>query len=157
MILTIPTSEQIKKAQDKAAQLGRLNNSIMEGGGNVYGFLGEELILDYLGGQICNTFDYDLIIDEVKIDVKTKCCTSEPKPNYFCSVAAFNIRQRCDYYYFVRILKDFGKAWILGYCGKEEFYETAKFYKKGQPDPDSKFGWTFRADCYNLEISKLKT
>ena len=39
---------------------------------------------------------------------------------------------------------------------KSKFFEEAKFFKAGEIDPSSNYGWTFRADCYNMEISKLK-
>jgi hypothetical protein len=76
--------------------------------------------------------------------------------NYFCSVAAFNITQKCDVYIFVRVLEDFSKAWVLGGRTKNKFFEEAKFYKAGELDPSSNYGWTFRADCYNMEVGKLK-
>jgi hypothetical protein len=55
---------------------------------------------------------------------------------------------------FVRILTDLSKAWILGSISKKEYYAKATRYKKGQVDPSN--GFTFRTDCYNLEISKLE-
>mgnify|MGYP003345028626 CR=1 FL=1 len=157
MLLLIPSYSQITEAQQKAKHLGVLNNSIRKGEGNVYGFLGEILMAYYLKVNIENTYDYDLIVKNYKVDVKTKTCTSEPKPNYFCTVADYNTKQDCDIYAFVRILEDFSKAWLLGYCSKKYFYEKAKFFRKGDLDPSSNLGWKFRADCYNLQIDCLKS
>lgn len=157
MLLIQPSHSQIFEAKQKAKQLGILNNSIRKGEGNVYGFLGEILMAYYLKVNIENTYDYDLIVKNYKVDVKTKTCTSEPKLNYFCSVADYNTKQDCDIYAFVRILEDFSKAWLLGYCSKKYFYNNAKFFHKGDLDPSSNLGWRFRADCYNLQINALKS
>jgi len=156
MILIKPTIPQIETAKRLAAEMGDLNNSITHGEGNVYGFLGELVVADYLGVPLCNTFDYDLIRNGKRLDVKTKHCTSMPLPEYECSVAAYNIEQQCDYYIFCRIIKDFSRGWILGWIAKDEFYKLATFYKGGVVDPKSLFGWTFKADCYNLEVGELK-
>jgi hypothetical protein len=45
---------------------------------------------------------------------------------------------------------------VLGGRTKNKFFEEAKFYKAGELDPSSNYGWTFRADCYNMEVGKLK-
>lgn len=156
MILLYPSHCQVLEAKNKAKQLGVLNNSIRNGTGNVYGFLGEILLACHYRVEVQNTYDYDLIVKDYKIDVKTKACTSEPKPEYFCTVADYNTEQECDIYAFVRVLEDFSKAWLLGYCGKKYFYNNASFYKKGDLDPTSHLGWKFRADCYNIPISKLR-
>jgi len=156
MILLSPSRSQILEAKRKAKDLGVLNNSIRNGAGNVYGFLGEILLACHWKVELQNTYDYDMIVKNQKVDVKTKACTSEPKPKYFCTVADYNTEQDCDVYAFVRVLEDYSKAWLLGYCGKKYFYNNASFYKKGDLDPSSNLGWRFRADCYNLPISQLK-
>lgn len=89
------------------------------------------------------------------MDIKTKSCTSEPHPDYFCSVAAYNTRQKCDTYAFVRVLDNFKRAWVLGMIGKEEFFSLSTFGKMGDLDPGSHLGWKFKADCYNLQIKNL--
>lgn len=156
MIEVIPTKQQITIAKRKSKEMGVLNNSITNGNGNVYGFLGELLVNAYIKGKSKNTYDYDIVKDNIKIDVKTKTCTSPPQPHYYCSVAAYNIRQKCDVYFFVRIMEDFSKAWILGGCSKDYFYKNAQLNKKGTIDESSAYKWKFKADCYNLPISKLK-
>lgn len=157
MIEVIPTKHQIAIAKRKSKEMGVLNNSITEGKGNIYGFLGELLVNACIKGKVKNTYDYDICKDNIKIDVKTKTCTSPPKPHYYCSVAAYNIRQKCDVYFFVRIMEDFSKAWILGGCSKDYFYKNAQLNKKGTIDESSDYKWKFKADCYNLPISKLKS
>ena len=88
----------------------------------------------------------------VNIDVKTKQCTSAPKPHYECSVAAFNTRQKCQAYVFVRVCnKD---AWILGWESKKRYFQNSTFLRKGQIDRSNNF--TVKADCYNMKIENLK-
>lgn len=145
-----------KRAWRKAREMGELHNSITKGAGNIAGFLGEEIANSLIGGEINNTFDYDIIKDGVKIDVKTKRCTSEPKPHYDCSIAAYSKKQGCDQYVFVRIENKggrWGRAWVLGCMNKKEFFKRARFMKKGEIDSSN--GFKVQADCYNLAIEEL--
>lgn len=158
MLEFVPTKKQIKLAKSLAFDLGRLKNSITKGSGNIAGFLGEIVCAEYFGAEIKDTYDYDLLKDELRIDVKTKRCNSEPKSNYFCSVADYNTKQDCHVYLFCRVLNDLSKVWILGWEYKDEFYRKATFSKKGLVDPSSppNYIFRFRADCYNLEINYLQ-
>lgn len=150
------TEEMKKKAWRKAREMGRINNSITRGDGNIAGFLGEEVANFLIKGEVTNTYDYDIIKDGRKYDVKTKRCTSQPKNYYECSVAAFNTKQKCDEYVFVRIENvkgKWGRAWVLGYYPKDKYFEDAKFLKKGQKDGDN--GFLVKANCYNMSIKDL--
>ena len=157
-MIEIQITEQMKqRAWRKARQMGQLNNSITKGDGNIAGFLGEEVANNVIKGNINNTYDYDIIKNGVKYDVKTKRCTSEPKPYYECSVAAYNTKQECDYYVFVRLENVRGKwtrAWVLGCYKKQAYFKSARFLKRGQKDGNN--GFRVKADCYNMTISKLK-
>ena len=148
-------------AQAEAKKMGALKNSFTKGKGNVIGILGEKLISDLIGAEKTESFDFDLAKKDkdgkvLKLEIKTKKCTSPPKPDYFCSISKYSKHQTCDYYLFLRILEDLSRAWFVGYISQKEFYEKAIFYKKGDLDPNSNLGWTFREDCYNLKISELK-
>ena len=151
------TKTMLTRAKKKAKEMGVIKNSILSGEGNLAGFLGEEVANRILRGKINNTYDYDIVCGEKKYDVKTKRCTSPPKPYYECSVAKYNTKQGCDSYCFVR--KEYkngkwGRAWYLGEKDKESFYKGAKELKKGQVDPDNNF--VVKADCFNLAIKDLK-
>ena len=151
------TEEMKKRAWGKARSMGEINNSITKGGGNIAGFLGEEIANKIIKGDINNTYDYDIIKNGVTYDVKTKRCTSEPKEYYECSVAAFNTRQKCDHYVFVRVENvkgKWGRAWILGSYEKDKYFKDARFLKKGQIDGNNNF--RVKADCYNIAIKDLK-
>jgi len=150
------TEQMKKKAWRKAREMGRINNSITRGDGNIAGFLGEEVANFLIKGEVTNTYDYDIVKDGRKYDVKTKRCTSEPKDYYECSVAAFNTKQKCDEYVFVRIENikgKWGRAWVLGHYDKDKYFDDAKFLKKGQRDGDN--GFLVKANCYNMSIKDL--
>jgi hypothetical protein len=157
-MIEVKITEQMKKrAWNKARKMGKLYNSITKGKGNIAGFLGEEVANTIINGTIDNTYDYDIIKDDIKYDVKTKRCTGEPKDYYECSVAAYNVKQKCDSYIFVRIENingKWGRAWILGYYPKDEYFKDAKFLQRGQRDGDN--GFLVKADCYNIAIKDLK-
>ena len=142
------------KAREKAIEVGRLNNSILNGGGNLAGFIGEQIGLQVLGGDWLNTYEYDLIIDGHKVDVKTKQTSVVPLPHYECSITEYNAKQDCDYYAFTRVKKDFSVGWYLGAMKKADYFYEAKYLKKGEVDPSNNY--TVRATCYNLAIDKLK-
>lgn len=153
------TKEMIENATTRALAIGSLNNSIRLGKGNLVGCLGEAIVLSTLdNATLANTYDYDIIVDGLKLDVKTKERTVVPKSHYECSVANFNTKQKCDHYVFVSILveKRIPKmGYILGYISKENFYEKASFHNKGELDERNNF--TFTANCYNIEIHKLNS
>jgi len=147
--------DQVERAK-RLYDFEALNGSITKGKSNVYGALGEILVADHffdVGVDFSSTKDYDMIIKGYKVDVKTKRTTVEPKEFYFCSISNWNTKQECDFYFFVRVMEDFTKGFLLGYIRKKEFYEKAVFKKKGDEDTN---GFLFKDNCYNVEISKLK-
>ena len=157
-MIEIPITEaMIKVAKKKAEALGKLKNSIRKGEGNVTGFLGEMAANKVIRGRIVsgNSFDYDILKEEISWEVKTKARSVVPKPDYNCSVAEYNTKQKCDRYIFVSLwpLENPTKAYVLGYLTKDEFYKKAFFLKKGQIEPGTP--WRVKASCYNVKISEL--
>lgn len=152
-IIDIEITDSMREAaQAKADDLGSINRSMLDGKGNMIGFLGEEIMLHKFECTQNNTYDYDIMVGDKKIDVKTKHCTTVPRETYECSIQTY-YDQKCDYYVFIRILKDLSRGWILGAIKKDEFMDKAIHYKKGYRDKSNDF--TFKADSYNLPISKL--
>ena len=153
-MVEIPISDQmLLDARRKAVEMGRLRKSIQKGGGAITGFLGEFIAKEALGGAIKNTYDYDLVVDSNKIDVKSKLTSAIPLESYDCSVSNYNTQQKCDYYAFVRVLNDFSKGWFLGVKKKDDFFKEARFVKKG--DIDESNGFRAKSDCYSLRVSEL--
>ena len=149
------SEDMVDECRPKANAIGRLNNSVTDGDGNLAGVVGEYVVHKYLNGSTWeNTFDYDLIYRDKKIDVKTKRTSVIPMPYYECSIYDQSTHQECDGYVFVRLMKDMSKAWILGGLSKEEYFKNALHHKEGEVDTDNDF--TYPADCYNISISKLK-
>lgn len=155
------TPEMLYSACLKAEAMGALNNSVMKGAGNVVGFVGEAIAQQVLGGTFENldnekpNYNYDLLIDGMKVDVKAKRTSVRPLDTYDCSVWAKNTKQKCDAYAFVRVKDSLTVGWFLGTIPKELFYKKARFLEKGEKDPSN--GWKVKADCYNLEIKELET
>lgn len=150
------TKEQIERARNLYS-FNELKGSITNGKSNIYGSLGEIIIYDIykkkgLTVDFNSTYDYDLIIQNYKVDVKTKRTTVIPKPHYLCSISSFNTRQKCEFYFFLRINENLKDCYLLGYKKKKEFFNEAKFNKKGTLDVN---GWAFKDDCYNLKIEML--
>jgi|LakMenEpi03Aug12_release.lakeMendotaPanAssembly.Ray.scaffolds.fasta_scaffold75129_5 hypothetical protein len=155
MIEVSITDEMREIANEKAEKLGQLRNSITRGEGNVAGFLGELVVQSVMGGELKSTRDYDIVFDnDVKADVKTKRCTSAPLEHFDCSISDYNTVQKCNRYIFVRVLKDYKKAWILGWYPKDQYYTDATFIQQGQLDRSN--NWRAKCDCWNMPISSLK-
>jgi len=154
------TKDHLNIAKDKANNLGKLKNSITNGKGNIIGFLGEIITAEYYGWEIKNhdiiNYDYDLMFKNYKIDVKTKERSVIPEKKYFATISNFNIKQNCDYYFFVSIC-NFEYAHLMGMIKKQDFYKNAIFNKKGDIDKSSPahYPFYFKSDCYNLEYYKL--
>ena len=95
------TDTALDRAKARAAKLPLLNNSIRKGEGSLVAYIGEEVAKAVLGGEIEDTYDYDLVYHnpcsgKFTVDVKTKERTVEPRLNYNCTVADFNTKQKCD-------------------------------------------------------------
>ena len=154
MIEVRVTQKMLIDARKKAEEMGRINNSILSGGGNLAGFVGEFIAQKVLGGEISNTFDWDLVLENgKKVDVKSKQTSVKPKDYYECSVSAFSRKQNCDIYAFVRVKNDLTVGWFLGSKSSSSYFKEASLLKKGEKNGDN--GFIVRADCYNMKISQL--
>lgn len=161
MLAVQNTKDILLNAHLKDKQMGRLNNSIMRGTGNFDGFVGENALKHFLNIPLTldqNTYDYDVVFHDLLIDVKSKKTSVTPRPDYECSVANFNTRQKCTHYVFTRIYyrpehKLPHTTYIMGFMPKDEYYAKARFLQKGQKDGSN--GFIVRADCWNLPYSQL--
>jgi len=142
----------IANAKKKADEMGTINGSVRGGGGNMIGYLGEELVKSYLGVGDGNIYQWDLMYDGKKLEVKTKERNVVPNISYNATVFSWNTKQQCDFYVFCSIFKSLERGWICGILPPKEFYRQAKFAKKGDPDGDH---FKFFTDCYNLSYGRL--
>lgn len=153
------TTEDLELATIKANEMGALNHSYTKGAGNLVGQLGEIATCKYLGAKFGEaTYQYDFIFNDLRIDVKTKGCTSKPRDFYFVGVNTCTPKQKCDIYLFTRVLKpSHDICWLLGWLPRDQFYDLAVFYKKGELDPFGDDIFRFREDGYQLPISELRS
>jgi hypothetical protein len=154
----VPITQNMKFiATSKAIDLGLLNNSIRGGRGNMVGYLGQMAVEQAISGMRReDTYDYDLVCDGFRFEVKTKDRTVNPQPSYECSVASANDSQKADYYIFVSVYRhcsSYEMAYILGYITTAEYFHKAKFMCEGENDPSNNFD--VKADCWNLPIKGL--
>ena len=156
------TDEMLARAKIKAKGLGSIKNSIRKGKGNIVGYLGEEIVAHYMKADIISNdegtekYNYDLVKDGKKIEVKSKERSVPPKDFYDASVAETSRHQQTDIYVFTSIECESGKpvkAWICGQKDAKEYFEQARFYAKG--DIDSSNGWKVSTACHNVPYKDL--
>jgi hypothetical protein len=154
---------------------GRLNHQTIHknGEGKMVGFVGE-VFMDHIFEIICpdvsrtveadTSYDYDIVLDGIKVDVKTKQRTVAVAPHHDVSIADYR-KQSCDSYAFCSVTVDIATKTIpldfyyIGYMETAEFMNKSSFMKKNQLDggnrrPD---GSAFRItkDCWNLKCNQL--
>lgn len=141
----------LMEAQNRSDRMGVLSSSRTKGKGNVVGFLGEAAVLSLTRGELCDTMQFDILLNGKRLDVKTKSCSSVPKGHYLCSVMNYQLGNGCDSYVFVRIDLPKREGWILGQISKSRLLSEGVKCKKG--DPDGNF--IFKEDCVSIRVDKL--
>jgi hypothetical protein len=161
-LVSLPFNQSmIEKARELSTNLGSINNSILKGGGNEAGYLGELALQEYLGADHVSCehgrakYNRDLVFKAKNFEVKTKRRTKDPiDTNYIKYEASINessMHQTPDYYAFISITygkmyKENGfrfyenplKVWFCGYIDIKSFYSKSKFIAKGYIDPTNK-------------------
>jgi hypothetical protein len=156
MITVNITPEQLERAKS-IYMFGALTNSITKGESNQYGAIGEVIVNDYFkakGKDVNHVghYDYDLVINGLKVDVKTKKVAKLDIVNVLASIPIYNTHQKCDYYIFCQVTADASLGYILGFIPKDEYFSKAFFRKKGDVDTN---GFVFKSDCYNMKVENL--
>jgi len=149
------TETQLERAQ-KLYKFKALDKSIMQGKCNIVGALGEIMVHDIfenLNIKKNSTFNYDLMIKNHKIDVKT--CKIKHEPNYNCNakIPAYQRFQRTDFYFFGFVTADLKKYYSAGYISKKDFFKIATLKKEGENENN----FVFRCDTYIVKIFQLNT
>jgi len=152
------TDDMIARSRER--DQGKYNDkSFMDGAGNFVGFLGEEITHKVRPDlEFVNSFDYDFKLKNQTVDAKTKhqSVPKTPKEYYEVSICKDSLHQQVDLYVFCRIYVDKEKypyGWVLGGISKKEYFEKARFLKKGERDGDN--GYIVRQDCWNLRLDQL--
>ena len=156
MIKTFEISpEMLSEAQEKAMEMGALRGSILQGKGNLSGFVGEIAVRDILTATQSNTYNYDLTLDDGStVDVKTQAVNSIPREYYECNLNEHSTKQECDYYAFARVLSDLSKGWYLGKIKKKEFMKRAKLNHAGSLSASGNF--VFKLNTYTIKIGDIE-
>ncbi len=126
------------------------------------GYIGEQVVAEWLNVWIIDDYDYDIKFLGHRYDVKTISCKSKPLASFEATVNSCEEgeqhRQDADYYIFVRLGLDLlgnrRTAWVVGYIPVDEFFERGRFVKKGQPLYPGKPA--AQADATVLPISELR-
>ena len=156
------TDEMVESCKAKADNLGEIDNSILKGKGNFAGYLGEEIVADYIQAEIISNnegeekYNHDLIKDGKKIEVKSKRRSVPPLDHYDASVAETSAHQKPDIYIFTSIQFKNNKpvrAWICGQKDAKEYFEQARFWAKDDMDHSNR--WKVSTDCYNMPYKDL--
>lgn len=144
--------DELNIAKYRDELMGVLPSSRECGNGNVAGFIGEILVQKYIGGVIVDTYDYDILLGETRIDVKTKSVSSVPQPHYLCSVMEYQLKNDTDAYFFVRVNLSTKKAWLLGSISKARLLRDGISQKRGDMDGN----WEVKEDCISVRIDQLE-
>ena len=157
MLLFTPNSDNIKEAFERSEKLGVLPNSFTRGAGRMTGFLGEVAFetlypeANYVGDKV---FTHDYVIGKRNIDIKSKNCSGKPQPHYTASVnCAEGKKLAANAYFFVRVRKDFKRAWMLGWATTHKIQKNGEYKKRGDPDD---YGFTYKVDGFHIPISELR-
>ena len=153
-----PSGDDISLAHTRSSEMGVLPNSFTRGMGRMTGCLGEIAVNKFIRrsryvGDSCYT--HDIEHKKKRIEVKSKACSSKPKPEYVVSVNFSKDKvPDNDVYFFTRVRKDLMVVWILGWLPTTKYFATSNFMAKG--DKDS-FGFVYKAAGYHTSISNLNS
>lgn len=163
-MIEIQITNEMKSYAEKKINLIKFNSNKnlnkfgSEKNRTMTGYLGEQIVMAYLKTAInVDDYEYDLLYNNIKIEVKTISCKFKPKLDYLCTVNSCNDvgthRQSANYYIFTRIINDLSVGWILGYMKCSEFFEKGKYITKCS---EAVAGISFdKANATVLPISEL--
>lgn len=99
------------------------------------GMLGENMLRISMGllpsWSIGFDGGHDLVINRVKVDVKTMGRSVDPKPDYVNNFVGYQKSLDTDMFVFCSINKTTNTFWICGMAAKQDFLKSASFFPKG--------------------------
>lgn len=156
------TLDDIAQATLEANELNKRINSFTQGKKTVSGMLGERAFQRHYPEAIRTKSDeietrsqFDFLFHGKRIDVKTQETAFSVKPHYDVNVKA-DFLQRCDVYFFTRVIKQNGAfvaCQLLGYMERAAFFQKATLLKVGDyfRDCDRKVSH----DVFVVRVSEL--
>ena len=153
-----PSSEDIALAHERSCAMGILPGSYMRGLGNLTGCLGEIAVNAYLprsryvGNDI---FTHDIVYKKQKVEVKSKTCSGQPKPqfNAFVNCKEDKIHEN-DVFFFTRVRRDLARVYLVGWLSTPTLLDEATYRKVGEVDEE---GFIFKSNGYQILISELNS
>lgn len=155
------------EAAERAAAMPIYNRSMRGVAANEVGATGEIVAMRYLracGFEVVDsgTYEKDLLVDGLRVEVKTKERSVAPRMNYDCSAPAYNRdKQIPDWWLFVSLtnggrgrgVERFRDAWVCGAILDADL--RAKGRLLGVDDVDKSNGWKPTIPVWNVHISDL--
>ncbi|MDT0555437.1 hypothetical protein [Patiriisocius hiemis] len=156
------TKEDIAFAREKLSKVKSTNTGLSKFGSEnkriLTGYVGERIVMKYLDiANDSDTYNYDIIFKDKKLEIKTISCKFKPRPDYWCTVNSHDLagvhKQEADFYVFLRVLNDYSKGWLLGYMPCKDFFDKGTFVPKGKDFGKFKF---VKANATILPIHDLR-
>lgn len=163
MIKIVITDAMREEAESQAIQLGILKGSVLSGAGNVTGFLGEICVREYLlqcSDKVVENvsdehkYNYDLLVNNTKIDVKTNKYGMKPLKHYSADIYASSLHQETEGYIFCHINNAMDTCWILGSISKKKFLSIATLRVAGSVHPRNN-NYVLKSDSYSVRYDTL--
>ena len=133
-----------------------LNRFGSEGKRIFEGYLGEAMVCSHFHMEDVDDYEYDSMLNNNKIEIKTISGKFKPPPYYLATVNSClegeQRKQNSDYYVFTRILNDYSLGWIVGFIECDEFFRIGHFVKKGETYENMLFE---KADATCARINEL--
>ncbi|WP_299823691.1 hypothetical protein [uncultured Pontibacter sp.] len=142
----------------KGLKRKKLNRFGSEPERTYYGYLGEQLVMKYLGiTEDTDDYEYDVLYKGYRLDIKSISCKFKPPVSFLCTVNSCydegEHRQDADFYVFARVKYDFTVGWILGFMHCGDFFRKSTYLPKGSVYEGMEF---FKANANIIPISKLE-
>ena len=151
-----PSENDVATAYSRSKQMGIPGNSIMKGQGRMTGLLGEIAVnaflprRRYVGDTV---WTHDIEHKKKTIEVKSKICSSIPKPEYTAFVnGKEDMKPENDVFFFTRVRRDFMQVYLVGWLPTKLFLKKAKFYSGGETADN---GFHYKSPCYDILIEQL--
>jgi len=99
------------------------------------GLLGENMLRILMGltpsWKVGFDGGHDLVVNSVKIDVKTMGRTVDPKPHYINNFVRLQDKLDADLFVFCSINKTTNSFWICGMIAKHDLLKSGSYFPKG--------------------------
>jgi hypothetical protein len=154
MVIEILCTGEMRDRARKRGEVMHYDGSMTGGSRATHAALAEIAVVGLVGGEIHDTFDYDIMSNiGFKVDVKNKLVSQKPRPFYEVSIMGNNDKQDCDYLVFTMTPRDGSCVWLCGGYYKPLFIKVAEFKPAGTTTGFNDL--VYKRDNYVMSMSKL--